>query len=1171
MPSAGAVCPPLIVPIRKHLQGLSTQKIDTSTLIEIKTPDCRLYFTSDGTKPSPFQRKVGGKEVTFKYIGPFTLKSGKRIIKAIAVSRDGLRESDVITKQFTVEDVGRPSDSGRSSSDTTDYTSFFETTDYDTSSTLKSTSKYTKTKPRTISRRNTSPKRTTSPLRKSASFNKTPKEAWAASSGTIYDGLDTSSGGAFDGQSTPPIPDGPFNPTNYAGTQINVWGAPPGAWPGLTTNGNNVSLGAPCLANPYTTQYGYLTEQMIGNCNPQNRHVTVGDLRKLMNKDQEEKPEVPALPPPQPPQQKIEYPTYKDPPLNAVSPGNGDFKENILHIYAHMLEQAKQNKDFRLRVSEPKLGKMLEAQFEDEGDGYKITVVMGKPGVPRGSIRKPPKVETKKKSPPSNTNGKPKKKETPPPSKKSDPYFAMETEDLQTEGTVKPYEKFNAEQDAEVLRNAMKGLGTDEEAIINVLPYRSNPQRQEIVTTYKTMFGKDLVEDLKSELSGNFLSTCKALLMAPAEYDATLLRKAIKGLGTDEDVLIEVLCTRSNAQIKEIIRMYKKKFNKDLEKDIIGDTSGHLKRLLVALVQANRSDSTEVDRNKAVQDARALLEAGEKKWGTDESRFNVILVSRSYPQLRATFEEYKKLSKKDIEETLKSEMSGDLLRGMLTIVRCVKDKASHFARQLQKTMKGMGTDDDTLVRICVSRCEIDMVQIKEAFQNLTSQTLEQYIADDISGDYRNIILSLVTGGPAPEAASKSGKAFVEAVKNKTEEELDEEVRMETENIQEDPTMTPYENFNAEEDAEALRKAMKGFGTDEDAIIKVMGYRSMDQRLEIVKTFKTMFGKDLISELKSETSGGFRQLLVGLCMSAPDFDAMNLNKAIKGLGTDEQVLVEIICTRSNDQIKEFKASYKTMYNKELDADVAGDTSGHFKRLLISLLQANRDESKEFDRNKAKQDAQALYEAGEKKWGTDESRFNVILIQRSYAQLRATFQEYAKLANKDIEDTLKSEMSGDLLKGMLAVVRCIRSKATHFATELHKAMKGLGTDDDRLCRVLVSRCEVDMVQIKEEFQKNFKQTLGMFIADDVSGDYKKLALALIRDEAAGGGGGTKKEKKDIMFDIYFYISHVLLLYLYIIFYYITIHMYLRCQQPNILIEFIILQAIRSYNLRKKNLQN
>lgn len=62
-----------------------------------------------------------------------------------------------------------------------------------------------------------------------------------------------------------------------------------------------------------------------------------------------------------------------------------------------------------------------------------------------------------------------------------------------------------------------------------------------------------------------------------------------------------------------------------------------------------------------------LFEAGPKHWGTDESKFNAILVSRSYAQLRATFREFEKLTKKPMEETISSELSGDLGQGMLTI------------------------------------------------------------------------------------------------------------------------------------------------------------------------------------------------------------------------------------------------------------------------------------------------------------------------------------------------------------------------------------------------------------------------------------------------------------------------------------------------------------------------
>ncbi|XP_039628925.1 annexin A11a isoform X2 [Polypterus senegalus] len=296
------------------------------------------------------------------------------------------------------------------------------------------------------------------------------------------------------------------------------------------------------------------------------------------------------------------------------------------------------------------------------------------------------------------------------------------------------------------------------------------------------------------------------------------------------------------------------------------------------------------------------------------------------------------------------------------------------------------------------------------------------------------------------------------------------------------------------DAEVLRKAMKGFGTDEQAIIDLLSSRSNKQRVPVVLSYKTAYGKDLIKDLKSELSGNFEKVVLAMLKTPIMFDVHEIKDAIKGAGTDEECLIEILSSRSNEEIHEISKTYKAEYKKSLEDAIRSDTSGHFERLLVSLSQGNRDESQNVDISLAKQDAQGLYAAGENKVGTDESKFNAILCARSKAHLRAVFHEYQQMCGRDIEKSICREMSGNLEKGMLAIVKCIKNTPAFFAERLYKSMKGLGTDDKTLIRIMVSRSEVDMLDIRQEYKRMYGKSLYTDITGDTSGDYRKILLKL-----------------------------------------------------------------------------
>ncbi|XP_057376837.1 annexin B9-like isoform X2 [Daphnia carinata] len=310
------------------------------------------------------------------------------------------------------------------------------------------------------------------------------------------------------------------------------------------------------------------------------------------------------------------------------------------------------------------------------------------------------------------------------------------------------------------------------------------------------------------------------------------------------------------------------------------------------------------------------------------------------------------------------------------------------------------------------------------------------------------------------------------------------------------TVHPAVSFDARADADALYKAMKGLGTDEKALMAILCHRSNNQRVLISQAYKSGYGKDLESKLKSELSGNFERVMVSLCLPTADFMAREMYEAMAGLGTDDQALVEILCSSTNKEMQEMNAAYLRFYGHSMEKDIVGDTSGTFKMILVSLAQGGRDENDfVFDEHKIKSDAQRLHDAGEARLGTDESAFNSILATRSWAHLGQVMIEYQSMFGNSLEKAIMSEFSGNAEKVLLGILQCAVNRHAYFAQRLRDSMKGLGTNNRTLIRLIVGHCDNDLGNIRQEYEKKFIRSFAADVMDETSGEYRRALMALL----------------------------------------------------------------------------
>eukprot|EP01125_Pyxidicula_operculata_P006163 TRINITY_DN2149_c0_g1_i1.p1 TRINITY_DN2149_c0_g1~~TRINITY_DN2149_c0_g1_i1.p1 ORF type:complete len:338 (-),score=83.28 TRINITY_DN2149_c0_g1_i1:27-1040(-) len=305
-----------------------------------------------------------------------------------------------------------------------------------------------------------------------------------------------------------------------------------------------------------------------------------------------------------------------------------------------------------------------------------------------------------------------------------------------------------------------------------------------------------------------------------------------------------------------------------------------------------------------------------------------------------------------------------------------------------------------------------------------------------------------------------------------------------------PELQGYPTCDPNVDADSLKSAFKGIGTDEKTVIKILCNRSKEQLAQISLAYQQRHKHTLIHDICDEVSFNFQKLLVSLCTPRDQMRANHLTVATKGLGTNERFLIDVFAHATNAEIFELQSRFPQAIE-----GVVGDVSfGNFAKAIKALLKGARDENPYVDDVRAQQVADQLYAAGEGKLGTDDSVFVDVFTKYSSWFLQRVNFFYQQKYKHDLVTAVKKETSGNYKSLLVALAK---PKLVFYADRLYKAMHGAGTDDAGLiyCMSILNKAELkEVARIFGERRKG--KTLAAMIKGDTSGHYEEALLALLQ---------------------------------------------------------------------------
>ena len=298
---------------------------------------------------------------------------------------------------------------------------------------------------------------------------------------------------------------------------------------------------------------------------------------------------------------------------------------------------------------------------------------------------------------------------------------------------------------AQLLYNIFYTEPLNTDMLFDLLTLTPNYELQIIADVFKKEYKTSVFDEINRVIKNQETrEVCTLLFYNYYELDARILHKAFKEK-RDEKAIVEVFSSRPNWFLQIVDDEYKKIYGISLKEDIAKEKKSDFNTFIQCILNTPRSESNSITTEQQAGDAaQEIINIGLKNYGKDVELFQRLFVKSSRDDLIAISREYKNINKKkkNLYDAVDDECPKATREIIKAIIFAVSLPAHYFAFLIKKSIVGLGTDEETLSRVLVTRHEVDMDLIRYYYKAETERELIEDIEGDTSGTYLKILTKL---------------------------------------------------------------------------------------------------------------------------------------------------------------------------------------------------------------------------------------------------------------------------------------------------------------------------------------------------------------------------------------------------------------------------------------------